>query len=39
MKVTDISINWQKIKKVGEIILLGDKSTATPSDASTTTVD
>ena len=30
----DVSINWQKIKKVGEIILLGD-STATPSDAST----
>ena len=30
----DVSINWQKIKKVGEIILLGD-STATPSAAST----
>ena len=30
----DISINWQKIKKVGEIILLGD-SPATPSDAPT----
>ena len=30
----DISINWQKIKKVGEIILLGDSS-ATPSDAPT----
>jgi len=29
----DISINWQKIKKVGEIILLGDSSTT--SDAST----
>ena len=29
----DISINWQKIKKVGEIILLGD-SPATSSDAS-----
>ena len=28
----DISINWQKIKKVGEIILLGDSSTT--SDAS-----
>ena len=28
----DISINWQKIKKVGEIILLGD-SPATSSDA------
>ena len=29
----DVSINWQKIKKVGEIILLGD-SPATSSDAS-----
>ena len=28
----DVSINWQKIKKVGEIILLGDSSTT--SDAS-----
>jgi sporulation protein YlmC with PRC-barrel domain len=30
----DISINWQKIKKVGEIILLGDSS-ATTSDTPT----
>jgi sporulation protein YlmC with PRC-barrel domain len=30
----DISINWQKIKKIGEIILLGDSSTTT-SDAPT----
>ena len=27
----DISINWNRIKKVGEIILLGDSSTATTS--------
>ena len=27
----DISINWNRIKKVGEIILLGDSSTATAS--------
>ena len=29
----DISVNWNRIKKVGEIILLGD-STVTPSDTS-----
>ena len=27
----DININWNRIKKVGEIILLGDSSTATIS--------
>ena len=27
----DVSINWNRIKKVGEIILLGDSSTATTS--------
>ena len=27
----DVSINWNKIKKVGEIILLGDSSTTTTS--------
>ena len=27
----DVSINWNRIKKVGEIILLGDSSAATTS--------
>ena len=29
----DVTVNWERIKKVGEIILLGDSSTATSTSA------